>query len=405
MKQTTVFHNIGQLVQVDLDSLPGVCLREHCALLVKGGHITRVVKETDLEPLKNYGQAIDLKGRAVVPGLVDCHTHLLYGGDSEHLSSGNISPSAETAAYRKATQKIVKATRLASEKELTDSAKKRMQRMMAHGTTAFEIKSGFGLDLATEHKMLKAGRRLAKSLKVPVTLDYYGAHLVPEKQKREDYLETVLESLHPLWDIADGVDILIDDGAFDPKDMRKLFLQAKLQGFALNAHVEQRVHHGGCLEAAKLGALTVAHLEHANPKDVRALREHGVTAVLLPATSLVRGAEKRPLVHALMDAGVTIALATDHGPVTSPTYSMQSVVALATQLYRISPEQALAAATLGGAVALGQYLEYGGLLPKQRADFLVLKTSDFRDLAYHLGENLVEQVFLLGNKVRTKNNW
>ena len=402
MSDTICFRNIGQLVQVDSSSLPGLRTRTHCALLVKDGKVEKVVREKDVGPASKFKEVIDCRGRTVIPGFVDCHTHLIHGGErkkemEERWRGGDYLEILEQGGGIHAS---VKATRKASEKSLLDSAKKRIRRMIALGTTAFEIKSGYGLDFDTELKMLKVGQKLKKSLKVPVTLTYLGAHAVAEGQNREEYLESVIENLPRFRELADGVDIFCEKGVFTVADMRRLFLPAKLLGFDLRAHVEELSHQGGCYEAAKLGALSCDHLEFASPKDIQAMRAAGTTAVLLPGVTLFLGGEKHPLVHSMLDAGVPLALATDCNPGSCPTYNMQTVLYLASSLYRISPEEALAAATCGGARALGHHKLYGGLLPKQRADLLVLQGSDYRDLFYYFGDNLVAETYIAGKRFK-----
>ena len=271
---------------------------------------------------------------------------------------------------------------------------------MALGTTAFEIKSGYGLNLKSEMKMLTVGKKLRASLKVPVTLTYLGAHTVPTGEDREEYLEEVIENLPQFRGLADGVDIFCERDVFTVANLRRLFLQAKLLGFDLRAHVEEFSHQGGCTEAAKLGALSCDHLEHATPMDIHAMHAAGTTAVLMPGVTLFLGGEKHPLVHSMLDAGVTLALATDCNPGSSPTYNMQTILTLAASMYRITPEQALAAGTYGAAKALGADKEYGGLLPKQRADFNILKTNDYRDMFYYFGDNFVDTTYIAGKKFK-----
>lgn len=406
VKEVTVFRNLGQLVQADLNTLPGVRVRKGVALYVQNGRVLRVVKESELRPDSQYAKVVDVGGRAVIPGFVDCHTHLIYGGQRK----SEMEDRAEGATYLEILKDgggildTVRATRAASASDLYGSARRRMRRMMTLGTTAFEIKSGYGLDLKSELKILNVGVRLRRVLKAPVTLTYLGAHAVPEGRDHEAYLEEVIDSLQHVRDLADGIDIFCEDGVFSPADMRRLFLQAKLLGLDLRAHVEEMSRQGGCLEAARLGALSCDHLEHANPRDIRALREHGTTAVLLPGVTHFLNGRKLPLVHAMQDAGVVIALATDHNPGSSPTYNMQTVLHLAAGLYQITPQEALAAGTLGGAIALGHHKDYGGLMPRQRADLLVLKSSDYRDLFYYFGENLVDKTYVLGEPVRPEKN-
>ncbi|MCH7499346.1 MAG: imidazolonepropionase [Nitrospinae bacterium] len=396
------FRNIGQLVQAGAATQPGIRLRKNCALLVENGRVLKILKDSEVKSARSYAQVVDCQGRAVVPGFVDCHTHLIYAGERKDEMVDRMGG----VTYMEILEKgggilsTVQATRKATEKALFDSARKRMRRMMALGTTAFEIKSGYGLNLHSEMKMLTVGKKLRDALRVPVTLTYLGAHAVPEGEDREAYLEEIIEHLPRFRGLADGVDIFCEKNVFTVADLRRLFLQAKLLGFDLRAHVEELSHQGGCFEAAKLGALSCDHLEHAAPKDIQAMRAAGTMAVLMPGVTLFLGGDKHPLVHSMLDAGVTLALATDCNPGSCPTYNMQTVLTLAASMYRLTPEQALAAGTYGSAKALGAEKDYGGLLPKQRADFLVLKTSDYRDLFYYFGENFVDATYLAGKKFK-----
>ena len=396
------FRNIGQLVQADASTQPGIRLRKNCALLVEDGRVLKILKDSEIKSSRGYQRVVDCKGRAVVPGFVDCHTHLIYAGErkDEMVERMNGVPYMDILEEGGGILSTVRATRRATEKELYDSARKRMKRMMALGTTAFEIKSGYGLNLKSELKMLTVGKKLRASLDAPVTLTFLGAHAVPEGEDREEYLEEIIENLPRFRGLADGVDIFCERNVFTNADLRRLFLQAKLLGFDLRAHVEEFSHSGGCFEAAKLGALSCDHLEFAGPVDIQAMRAADTTAVLMPGVTLFLGGEKHPLVHSMLDAGVTLALATDCNPGSCPTYNMQTVLALAASMYRITPEQALAAGTYGSAKALGKQKEFGSLLPKQRADFNVLKTNDYRDMFYYFGDNFIDATYLAGKRIK-----
>jgi len=396
------FRNIGQLVQADASTQPGIRLRKNCAMLVQDGRVHKILKDSEIKSSKSYNRVIDCQGRAMVPGFVDCHTHLIYAGErkDEMVERMRGTTYLEILESGGGILNTVKATNRATEKELFDTAHKRMKRMMALGTTAFEIKSGYGLNLKCEMKMLTVGKKLRTTLKVPVTLTYLGAHTVPTGEDREEYLEEIIENLPRFRELADGVDIFCEKDVFTAADLRRLFLQAKLLGFDLRAHVEEFSHQGGCTEAAKLGALSCDHLEHATPMDIHAMHVAGTTAVLMPGVTLFLGGEKHPLVHSMLDAGVTLALATDCNPGSSPTYNMQTVLTLASSMYRLTPEQALAAGTYGSAKALGAEKDFGGLLPKQHADFNLLKTNDYLDLFYYFGENFVDATFIAGKKFK-----
>jgi imidazolonepropionase len=401
MKNTICFKNIGQLLQVEPGSK--VRIRTNCAMLVRGGKVLKLVPNTGAKA-GGYDKVIDLGGRSVMPGLVDCHTHLVFAGNRKDEMVQRIAGASYMDILKSGggILNTVRDTRRATEEALYEAALQRMRRMMVMGTTAFEIKSGYGLDLETEKKMLRVGQRLRQALKVPVTLTYLGAHAVPKNMKKEEYLSFVIEHLAEFRGLADGVDIFCERDVFAAHDLRRLFLQAKLLGFQLRAHADELSHTGGCFEAARLGALSCDHLDYTSPRDIRAMKLAGTTAVLLPGVTLFLGGEKRPPVHAMLDMGVTLALATDCNPGSSPTYNMQTALYLAVHLYRLTPEQAISAATYGSAKALGGHKIYGGLLPEQRADFLVLQTDDYRDIFYYFGDNFVEKVYLAGKQINPK---
>jgi len=403
MEKVTCFRNIGELIQIPSDGkTPKLMTKANCALLVSQGRVVEAIRDSEIRR-HDFFKVIDLQGKSVLPGLVDCHTHLIYAGDRKNEMQQRMAgtPYMEILKNGGGILSTVKATRQASEDDLYEMARQRVRRMMTLGTTAFEIKSGYGLDLDTEKKMLRVGQRLRKNLKVPITLTYLGAHAAPKGKTIDQYFEFVMEHLPEFRNLADGVDIFCERDVFTIAHLRRLFLHAKLVGFhQLRAHVEELSHQGGCYNAARMGAISCDHLEHATPHDIRALELSGTTAVLVPGVTLFLGGKKIPLVHAMIEAGVTLALATDCNPGSGPSYNMQTVLGLAQSLYRITPGQALIAATHGSARALDSHKDYGGLLPGQRADFIVLKTNDYRDMFYCFGENFVDQTYSAGKKVR-----
>ncbi len=403
MEKVTCFRNIGELIQMQSSGdVPRLARKTRCALLVSQGRVTRVIRESEVHR-QDFFKVIDLQGRSVLPGLVDCHTHLIHAGDRKDEMDLRMAGASYMEIHQNGggILNTVKATRQATEEELYDRARLRVRRMMALGTTAFEIKSGYGLDLDTEKKMLRVGQRLRKNLRVPITLTYLGAHAAPKGKTIDQYFEFVMEHLPEFRNLADGVDIFCEKGVFTAAHLRRLFLHAKLVGFhQLRAHVDQLSHQGGCYNAARMGAISCDHLEHITPHDIRALYLSGTTAVLMPGATFFLGGKKIPPVHALIEAGVTIALATGCNPGSSPSCNMQTVLGLAQSMYRITPAQALIAATYGSARALDSHKDFGGLLPGQRADFMVLKTDDHRDLFYCFGENFVESTYSAGRKVK-----
>ncbi len=402
MENAVCFRNIGELVQVEPGESVKLVKTGKCALVVRRGKIEKVMRDSAV-PRHNFAKVVDLKGKAVIPGFVDCHTHLIYAGERKDEMEQRMSGTSYMEILKDGggILSTVSATRKATEEELFESAQRRMLRMMSLGTTAFEIKSGYGLDLETEQKMLRVGQRLRKNLRIPVILTYLGAHAVPKGQKIDKYFEFVMDNLPEFRHLADGVDIFCEKDVFTVHHLRQLFLHARLVGFhQLRAHVDELSHQGGCYHAARLGAISCDHLEHATPHDIRAMQLAGATAVLMPGVTFFLGGKRLPLVHTMIDAGVTLALATDCNAGSGPSDNMQTVMSLAVSMYRINPEQALIAATYGSAKALGGHKEYGGLLPGQRADFIVLKTKDYRDMFYYFGENFVDETYSAGKKLK-----
>lgn len=402
MKPLICFRNIGALIQIRPGPPPRLAIRKGCALLVRDGRVEKVVADSKIST-RDVSRTVDLKGKAVIPGFVDCHTHLVYGGTRKDEMEQRL----DGASYLEILQQgggilsTVKATRRETEDALFESARRRMRRMMTLGTTAFEIKSGYGLDLKTEMKMLRVGRRLRESLNVPVILTYLGAHAIPKGETVDAYFQFVMDHLPEFLPLADGVDIFCERGVFSVDQMVGLFERARGLGFRqLRAHVEELSHQGGAFQAARLGALSCDHLEYASAKEIRAMAKTGCTAVLMPGVTCFLGGEKLPPVGKMLEAGVNIALATDCNPGSCPSYNMQTVLNLALSLYRLPPDRALIAATHGAAKALGGEKDYGGLLPGQRADFAVLRTGDYRDLFYYFGDNFVAETWLAGKKIQ-----
>ena len=223
MEKVICFRNIGELIQVDPGGeTPKLVRKTKCAFLVSEGKVNKVIRDSGIDRNK-YSKVIDLQGKSVIPGLVDCHTHLIYAGERkdemEQRAAGT--PYMQILKNGGGILSTVKATRKATEDALYDSAKKRVLRMMTLGTTAFEIKSGYGLDLNTEMKMLRVGQRIRKDLKIPITLTYLGAHAAPKGQKISQYFEFVMEQLPKFRNLADGVDIFCERDVFTEKILSK----------------------------------------------------------------------------------------------------------------------------------------------------------------------------------------
>jgi imidazolonepropionase len=334
---------------------------------------------------------IDCTGLWLTPGLIDCHTHLVYGGDR----SNEFEMRLNGADYRDIARagggilSTVRATRAASEDELYQSARVRLDRMREDGVTTVEIKSGYGLDLPTELKMLKVARRLGESSNVDVVTTFLGAHTVPpEFQRREDYVRYVIDEMLPAVaeaKAADAVDVFCETIAFSADDTTRIFEAARTYGLRLKLHAEQLSDSGGAALAARFGALSADHLEHASEDSAHALAAAGTVAVLLPGAYYFLRETKKPPVDVLRKHQVAMAIATDCNPGTSPLQSILLTMNMACVLFGLSPAEALTGTTRNAARALGLQDQKGVLAEGMTADFALWDIRSPLALSYGMG--------------------
>ena len=338
------------------------------------------------------GDRIDCEGRAIIPGFVDAHTHLVFAGDrseefAERLAGRSYSDIAAEGGGILAT---VGATRAAGADQLFSLAAARLWRMIRAGTTTVEIKSGYGLDTATEVRLLEVARRLGEELPVTVKTTFLGAHSIPVeyRQDRQGYVELVIEEMLPaVVGLADYCDVFVEDGAFTVDEARRIFTAAASHGMGARVYAEQLGAGGGAALAAEISAVSADHLDHVTLDDARALAAAGVTAVLVPGASHTLGSAPAPA-RMLAEAGATIALATDCNPGTSYFESMAPIISLAVVQMGMGVGEAVAAATLGGARAL-ELDERGGIGVGMPADLVILDAPSETHLPYRPGTNLV----------------
>jgi imidazolonepropionase len=358
------------------------------AVVIRAGVVERVVPDADVDVDL---PELDAAGGAVVPGFVDAHTHLVFAGDRSEEFAARLAGRPYEAG---GIMQTVEATRAASFQTLVAETVRRADQCISGGTTTIEVKSGYGLDTATERRLLEvvgaAGQRTAAEL-VPTFL---GAHLAPDPS----YVDLVVDEMLPACaELAVSCDVFCDVGALTVDESRRVLEAGRRHGLATRIHAEELARTGGAQLAAELGCLSADHLVHATADDAHALAATGVVAVLLPSTSFCLRSPYAPA-RMLLDAGVEIALATDCNPGTSYTTSMPFVIALACSAYGLSVDEAIRAATEGGAHALGRS-DIGNLRPGARGDLVVLAGEHWVDLAYHPGMPQVAAVVKDGQVV------
>jgi imidazolonepropionase len=347
---------------------------------------------------------VDLGGRLVLPGLVDCHTHLVFAGDraAEHALRLGGASYEEIARSGGGIRSTVEAVRRSSEDQLVELALPRAKALMREGVTTLEIKSGYGLDLATEMKMLRAIRRLDEHLPIRVRSTFLGAHAVPPEQTRARYMDQVVDEMLPAVadaGLADAVDIYVERIGFDLADLERLATRAAALGLPLRVHAEQLSAMGATTVGARLGAISCDHLEYADDRDVAAMAQSGTVAVLLPGAFYFLRETRRPPVEALRRAGVRMAVASDFNPGSSPVASLLISAHMACSLFGLTAMEAVEAITGNAAAAMGLADSAGRIALGMQADFTVWDLPGPEHLVYQLGGLFPERTYVEGETI------
>lgn len=376
------------------------------AVLIENGRIRDVGPTRRVENLAaaTNAVAISAEGRVVMPGFVDGHTHLVGGQARNSDVADSLLSLSEAVAHpgARSVLPVVRAVRTATVRKLEGEAREILRGCVAHGTTSLEAKSGCGLDEAAEAKIFKV---LAALQHEPIDLvpTFLGAHVVPPEfeSNPDGYLALLCDSMLPLIrrkELARFVDVCCDQGGFTESQAAQVLSAARRLGLAVKVHTSQHAPSPGVRLAIEHEAISVDHLDYLRAEEVKPLAESDTIATLLPACAFYRDGQ-RPPARALVEAGAAIALGTNYSCWDTPGYSMQMIIALARQQLRLSPAEALSAATINAAFALGIGRRVGSLEPGKDANLLIMKTSDYRDLAYSAGLNLVEKTIWHGQIV------
>ena len=398
MTFSTLFRN-AQIATMTTGKSYG--LIENGAVVISADRIKWVGAEKELPDEFAGLQGKNLEGRLVTPALIDCHTHLVYGGSraTEFELRLNGASYEEIARNGGGILSTVTATRNASENELLAQSLPRLDALLSEGVATIEIKSGYGLDIETEIKMLRVARQLGKERSVRVKTSFLGAHAIPPEfsGKADAYIDFVCEEVLPAVhyeNLADAVDGFCENIAFSPNQISRVFEKAKSFGLPVKLHAEQLSNLGGATLAAKYGALSADHLEFLDQTGVEVMGESGTVAVLLPGAFYTLRETQLPPLDSLRKAEVPIAIATDCNPGSSPLTSILLCMNMSCTLFRMTPEEALCGVTIVAAQALGIGDEVGTIEVGKKAELAVWNVDQPAELAYRVGFNPLEEMVI-----------
>jgi imidazolonepropionase len=376
-------------------------------LIVRDGFIEQVGSSAAIEKLCDAASTVvDAGGRVLLPGFVDAHTHPVFAGtrvdEFEQRSRG--ATYQEIAARGGGIQATVNKTRSASVAELVATCRRYADWFLRGGTTTIEAKSGYGLTLEDELKLLRAIKRLNEETSLRYVPTFLGAHSVPPeyRNRREQYVALIIDEMLPRVaqeKLAEYCDVFCEERVFTTDESWKILSAARCHGLRLRMHADQLSLSGGAKLAAELGAVTADHLEHTDAGGIAALKEAGVQPVLLPGSVYALGSTRYPAAREMIDAGLAVVLATDFNPGSSPTPSMPIILSLAATHLKMTPAEAVTAATINGAYTLNLGDRIGSLEPGKIADFVIHDCDDYRELAYFFGIERAWRVFRRGHQI------
>jgi imidazolonepropionase len=380
------------------------------AVLIEGDRILAMgpAAALRLDERSQGSISLDVSNCVVVPGFVDSHTHPVFAATRHEEYEMRIQGASyeSIAAAGGGIRSSVRKLRAASEQSLLDTTRQHCCQFLAYGTTTIEAKSGYGLDLANELKILQIIDHLRNDPENPLEIipTFLGAHEIPDeyRDRRGDYVDLVCDKMIPMVaarELARFCDVFCEAGVFSVVESRRILKTAESHGLGIKLHADQLTHNGGTRLAVELEAVSADHLEFVDDSDIALLANSSVVATLLPGASFHLGTTRFAPARKLLEAGVTVALATDFNPGTSPSVNMQTILSIAGSSLRMTPEEAFAAATLGGARALRLDDRLGSLTPGKQADLVVYDVGDYRLIPYHYGMNHVRAVIKKGRIV------
>ncbi len=404
--------NIGRLITME-----PVGVIQNAAIEIEDGKIKSVIaSKAKQSPKRNCGQeiasalrprndmqVIDAEGCVVIPGLIDCHTHLVHGGErvDEFAMRARGASYEAIAKAGGGIMSTVEATRAASENELLKTAKTRAHEALSHGITTIEVKSGYGLDLETELKMLCVVKRLNKELPIEFVPTFLGAHAVPPTSSRKDYVRFIIDKVLPAVardELARFCDVFVEKIAFTKEEAKKILAAAFQLGLKPKLHADQLTSCGGAALAAKLKAVSADHLEHVTKKDMIAMAKANVVAVLIPSSTFFIGGNYSKA-RDMIKAGVKVAVSTDYNPGTSPILNLWLAASMGITQMKLTPEEAYQAITINAARALGMEKTHGSIAVGKVADLVILNTRNEFEPFYRFDRSFVAKVIKNGKVV------
>src|SRR5437016_9897118 len=373
-------------------------------MLIRDGKIERVGPSDEIEKDVGDEEIVDAGGRVVMPGFVDAHTHLVFAGnrlDDFERRSGD-ETYEQIAKAGGGIWSTVQKTRAASELDLLTQAKKHANWFLCCGTTTVEAKSGYGLTVEDELKILRVMRQLKEAVRLEIVPTFLGAHAVPRGLSPDEYLDVVVMEMLPrvtAEKLAEFCDVFCECGYFDIDQSRKILSAAKKLGLSLRGHVDQLTNSGGAKLMAELGTATADHLEKTDEQGIAALKTANVQPVLLPGSVYALGSTSYPRARKMIETGLAVVIATDFNPGSSPTRSMPMILSLACTQMKMSPAEAITASTINAAYSLNRADKIGALEPGKIANLTVFDCEDYRELAYWFGIPQTHSVYVRGERV------
>jgi imidazolonepropionase len=377
------------------------------AMLVQNWRISAVGSRQEIEPLAAAGtETVDAGGRVVMPGFVDAHTHLVFAGNrADEFEMRCAGMTYQQIAERGGgIRSTVRSTRKGTEDELVHVGQKHARWFLEGGTTTVEAKSGYGLTVDDELKLLRATRRVSETTPLRCVSTFLGAHEIPDEYKGnpDDYVDLIVREMLPkvtAEKLAEFCDIFCESKVFTVAQAERVLAAAKHHGLGLRVHADQFTSSGAVELAATLSAKTVDHLEQTTPESIAVMKKAGVQPVLLPGSVYAIGSQKYAPARAMIEAGLPVVIATDFNPGSSPTTSMTMILSLACTQMKMTPAEAVTAATINAAWSLNRGHEIGSLEPGKIADFAIHDAEDYRELAYFFGSHRPHAVFVAGLRV------